>query len=282
MMFLAKKPSFDIVTALPMFALWIFIVLVCTYSISKSKLDKRYKYLLYMVSVIIGWLVLGAIPNAVLPIQQILITISNAGPIAQIIPMIVIVSLLLASTLLIGRMFCGFACPLGALQEFISNLTFKSSIKKQKKVKYYFKIPQKYSKIIRWSFFALIIITTIFVNFALLQYVNPFLGFNLIRAASLIVILFPIMSLILTIILSLFMYRPWCQLFCPFGATASILSRFSRYKYRRTEDCTQCELCEQICPTEEAYENSSKSECYYCGRCVEICPQDAIKFGKKR
>lgn len=281
MMFQGKQASFDIATALPMFILWIFIVSICTYSIYKSKLAKKYKYLLYTISIIIGGLVLGAIPNAVLPIQQILITISKAGPIAQIIPMIVIVSLLLASTLLIGRMFCGFACPLGALQEFISNLRIKSSVKKQKEVKYYFKIPQKYSKIIRWAFFALIIVTTIFVNFALLQYINPFLGFNLIKAASLTVILFPLISLILTIILSFFIYRPWCQLFCPFGATASILSRFSRYKYRRTDDCTQCELCEQICPTDEAYEDSSKSECYFCGRCVDICPQDAIKFGKK-
>lgn len=208
--------------------------------------------------------------------------IRNASPIIQVIPMIIIVSLLLVSTLLIGRMFCGFACPLGALQVAISNFRLKSSTKKQKEVKYFFKIPQKYSKIIRWVFFALIIVTTIFVNFALLQYVNPFLGFNLIRAASLLVILFPIISLILTIILSFFTYRPWCQLFCPFGATASILSKFSRYKYRRTDDCTQCDLCENICPTDEAYEDSSKSECYYCGRCVDICPQDAIKFGKKR
>ena len=282
MMFQAKQASFDIATALPMFILWIFIVSISTYSIYKSKLARKYKYILYLISIIIEGLVLGAIPNAVLPIQQILMTISKAGPIVQILPMIIIVILLLASTLLIGRMFCGFACPLGALQELISNIKVKSSIKKQKEVKYYYKIPQKYSKIIRWVYFALIIVTIIFLNFALLQYANPFLGFNLIRAASLVVILFPLISLILIIILSIFIYRPWCQLFCPFGATASLLSRFSRYKYRRTDDCTQCELCEKICPTDEAYEDSSKSECYYCGRCVEICPQDAIKFGKKR
>ena len=60
MMFQAKKPSFDILTALPMFILWIFIVLVCTYSIYKSKLAKKYKYLLYSVSIIIGGIILGA------------------------------------------------------------------------------------------------------------------------------------------------------------------------------------------------------------------------------
>ncbi|MHA1932026.1 MAG: 4Fe-4S binding protein [Promethearchaeota archaeon] len=276
------QASFNIITALPMLVLWICIVSVCTYSIYKSKLARKYRYLLYIISIIIGGLVLGAIPNAVFPIQQILTTISKASPIIQIMPMIITLSLLLASTLLIGRMFCGFACPLGALQEAISNFRVKSSIKKQKEVKFFFKIPQKYSQIIRWAFFVLIIVTTIFVNFALLQYFNPFLGFNLIRAASLLVILFPVISLILTILLGLFIYRPWCQLFCPFGATASILSKFSRFKYRRTDDCTQCELCEKICPTDEAYEDSSKKECYYCGRCVDICPQAAIKFGKKR
>jgi polyferredoxin len=282
MIFQVKKSSFDVITALPMFILWIIIILIATYSIYKSKLAKIYKYILYIVSLIIGGIILGAIPNAVQPIQQILLTIANSNPIIQIIPMIVIVSILLASSLLIGRMFCGFACPLGALQELISNFRVKSTVKKQKKVKFYFRLPQKYTKIIRWSFFLVTIVITIFMNFALLQYVNPFLGLNFIRAVSLSAILYPLIALILSIILSIFIYRPWCQLFCPFGAASSILSIFSRYKYRRTDDCTQCEMCEKICPTSEAYEKSSKSECYHCGRCVEICPQDAIKFRKKQ
>jgi polyferredoxin len=179
-------------------------------------------------------------------------------------------------------MFCGFACPVGALQELISNFRIKSTLKKQKEVKFYFKLPQKYTKITRWVFFVLTIVITIFVSFSLLLYMNPFPGFNFIRAASLTVILYPIITLILTMVLSIFVYRPWCQLFCPFGTVASVLSRFSKFKYRRTDDCTQCELCEKVCPTNEAYDDSSKSECYYCGRCVDICPQGAIKFGKKR
>ena len=116
-----QQASFNLATALPMFILWIAIISISTYSIYKSKLVRKYKYILYIISIVIGGIVLGAIPNAVLPIQQILMTISNASPIIQVLPMIIIVSLLLVSTLLIGRMFCGFACPLGALQEAISN-----------------------------------------------------------------------------------------------------------------------------------------------------------------
>jgi len=33
-------------------------------------------------------------------------------------------------------------------------------------------------------------------------------------------------------------------LLCPFGALASLIGRFSQYKYIRTEDCNDCGLCE--------------------------------------
>jgi NAD-dependent dihydropyrimidine dehydrogenase PreA subunit len=50
----------------------------------------------------------------------------------------------------------------------------------------------------------------------------------------------------------------------------------------RTDDCTECGLCEKICPTQEAYKDSKKTECYFCGRCVDICPVNAIKFERKK
>jgi NAD-dependent dihydropyrimidine dehydrogenase PreA subunit len=55
----------------------------------------------------------------------------------------------------------------------------------------------------------------------------------------------------------------------------------SRIKYHRTDDCTECGLCEKICPTQEAGVGSKKNECYFCNRCIEICPSNAIKFSKQ-
>lgn len=46
--------------------------------------------------------------------------------------------------------------------------------------------------------------------------------------------------------LSSYIYRPWCRILCPFGALVSLTSRFSRYKLRRTESCTNCGSCENI------------------------------------
>ena len=47
-----------------------------------------------------------------------------------------------------------------------------------------------------------------------------------------------------------------------------------------TDKCTDCGLCEKICPSHAAYRDNPKTECYYCNRCVEICPENAIKYGK--
>jgi formate hydrogenlyase subunit 6/NADH:ubiquinone oxidoreductase subunit I len=50
----------------------------------------------------------------------------------------------------------------------------------------------------------------------------------------------------------------------------------------RTGDCTECELCEKVCPTQEAFRDSKKAECYFCGRCVDICPVNAIKLERRK
>ena len=275
-----QQQPFDMSMAIPMFISWIVIMVLAFYLLSKGKASTKISIILYAISLILGGIILGAIPNAVMPIQQILTTLGMAGPINAIIPMVVILALLLLSTLIFGRIFCGYACPVGALQELISKINFKSNIKAQKNNKLHIEIPSKVANIIRWIFFGLIIILTLIWTISILQIINPFLGFSFIKNPGAVAFLMPLIMLIVVSIASIFVYRPWCRFMCPFGAIASITSRFSRCKYSRTDDCTECGLCEKICPTQEAFKESKKGECYYCGRCVEICPANAIKLKK--
>ncbi|MHA1207543.1 MAG: 4Fe-4S binding protein, partial [Candidatus Hodarchaeales archaeon] len=106
---------------------------------------------------------------------------------------------------------------------------------------------------------------------------NPFSGFSYLKSFE-IIVLVPFLSLLIIGILSIFLYRPWCRFLCPFGAGSGFLGQFSSVKYRRTDACTDCGLCERVCPTQEAAADSKKGECYYCNRCIEICPHDAITF----
>jgi polyferredoxin len=273
--------SFNMITALPMFLLWIVVSIVALVLINKGKLNKKFSLIIYTVVVVLGGVILSSVPNAVLPIQTILSAIGVSGPIIiTILPMIMMLIILLLTVLLFGRIFCGFACPLGALQEIISKINFKSNIKKQKAAKYKIDVSRKVATIIRWIFFGVIIVLAIFWSFSVLQIINPFTGFKIFTNPLLPLVLIPGISLILVAIVSFFVYRPLCRLFCPFGALASVIGRFSLYNYVRTEDCNECGLCEKICPTHQAGRDSKKNECYYCNRCIDVCPQDAIKLGK--
>lgn len=281
MIFQKTLVQFDMITAIPMFILWVSLMIVFTWLLLKNRISNKISIMLFILSIVVGGIILGGIPSAVMPIQLILATIGFGQPIISVLPMIIILSLLLLTGLVIGRIFCGYACPVGALQEFISKVQFKSNIKEQKDIKYTISIPSNVARIIRWVVFILITILAIIWSFALLQLINPFLGYSFFTNPLAITLLIPFFTLILVAVSSIFIYRPWCRLFCPFGALASEISRISIFKLRRTEDCTDCGLCEKICPTNEASEDSSKAECYYCSRCIEICPEDAIEFKKK-
>ncbi|MFX1286809.1 MAG: 4Fe-4S binding protein [Promethearchaeota archaeon] len=92
-------------------------------------------------------------------------------------------------------------------------------------------------------------------------------------------ILITILFVLVILISSFFLYRTWCRLFCLFGALSGLIS-FNLARYLRTDKCTDCGLCEKICPSHAAYRDNPKTECYYCNRCVEICPENAIKYVK--
>jgi len=128
--------SFNMSTAIPMFFLWLSIICISLVLVFKSKMKKSYSIVILIASMGLGGILLGAIPNAIMPILNILMVFRSKSPIVSIIPMIVILGVLVLSTFLIGRIFCGYACPMGALQELVSKLNFKSSVKEQKRTKY--------------------------------------------------------------------------------------------------------------------------------------------------
>lgn len=263
-----------------MFVLWIMMMGLTTYLILSNKFSPKLQWIFYIVTLIIGGIILGAIPSPIMPIQIILAEIGLGTFSLLILPTLVGLFFFLSTFLLIGRMFCGYACPVGVIQEIVSKVNFKNDLKNQKKARYKIDIPQKYAKIIRWFFFVFIITSSIVWNLALLQFITPFAGIYNLRYPSGVLISVPLITIIIVIVLSVFIYRPWCRMLCPFGALASVISRFSKYKYIRSYNCSDCGLCERICPTNEAKIDSSKSECYFCQRCVDVCPKDAIKLRK--
>ena len=79
-------------------------------------------------------------------------------------------------------------------------------------------------------------------------------------------------------LLSLFIYRPFCRLLCPFGLLANLTTRLMPSKLCRGSECTTCKLCERECPSGTYTEGKLHGECYLCGRCSERCPKHCLDY----
>ncbi len=175
-----------------------------------------------------------------------------------------------------NKMICGWACPFGALQEIIYSIPILRRIKQKK-------LPFILTNTIRAGLF---LFTLLFLfgiigaskGFVIYHYVNPFNLFNLD---------FESFSILLTVIIALggafIIYRPFCQLICPFGFISWIAERFSIYRIRIDIDkCTQCGVCIKVCPLEAAKGrvagNRLPADCFSCARCLNVCPVDVIQY----
>ncbi len=76
--------------------------------------------------------------------------------------------------------------------------------------------------------------------------------------------------------------RFWCRYLCPLGAMLGLVSKVSLKRREVNEQCRECDACVGVCPTgtidpERGYA-SDPGECTVCLNCQETCPYGAIGF----
>lgn len=84
--------------------------------------------------------------------------------------------------------------------------------------------------------------------------------------------------LIVTVTLSVMIYRPFCKYICPLGAVYSVFNPISVFRYRvDKEKCTGCSACAKVCKMQvDPVKNANHPECIRCGACKSACPVKAI------
>lgn len=169
--------------------------------------------------------------------------------------------------LLLGRIFCGWICPMNTVMIPAEWLSKKLNIQ-AKDTPNWLK-----SKSLPWIVLLIMVITTIFAK-------------RMFGVQIPILLYLVIFSIIVTI-----RYKPeiFHNYICPFGLLQSLTGRFTLFTERVNHDkCIGCKLCETVCPAEAVIvskqtkkANINTKLCHQCFNCQLICPKNAISYGKK-
>ncbi len=173
---------------------------------------------------------------------------------------------------LFGPVFCGWVCPLGTFQEYVGKLGKKLFPKKYNRL-----IPYKYDKYLRYLRYGMLVwvlYMTAVTGKLIFSDIDPY--FALFNFWSSEVAIGGLIVLGITLLLSLFIERPWCKYACPYGALLGITNLFRIFKIRRSEStCISCNLCTKTCPMNIPVSELTVVRNHQCITCME-CTSEAV------
>lgn len=221
-------------------------------------------------------------------------------------------------TLIFGRFFCSWICPLGTCIDLFDNTTKA----KPKNGKY---SPKALGIYFKFGIFIFLLVTALF-SLQLSGHVDPIS----IMTRTTTTVLYPIFVFLVEGFLSLLDWIPflatpiqkieiflqqyilpispsvfrgsfvigllflgilllgivqkrfWCRYVCPLGALLGLFSKFRFYHRSVSEKCTACAICYHNCRTGaigKDFKSTQYTECINCMDCQAECPVRAIQFG---
>ncbi len=213
-------------------------------------------------------------------------------------------------TVLFGRVFCGWVCPMGTIFDLSAKIFPKTGHigsygnGRYKNIKYYilaFLLAGSVFGFTAVLFFDPLVflyrVFTLNVHPFLVMTANAFLelfrpiatklgwySFSMLSLEQPVFVLDLTSLLLFSAVIGLIAveHRFWCRNLCPLGALLSIFSRFSIRGRNISEACISCSRCARECPMNaisEDFKNTAKRECIQCETCAVVCPVDAITFG---
>ncbi len=220
-------------------------------------------------------------------------------------------------TVVFGRAWCGWICPLGSLLEWCSPRKKRAFPKKNeantkwRTIKYLLVIGILGAAVLGNQTLILLDPITI-LNRSLAGSIWPALRFTVLNLegffyqykvfwpaldwlhTTVILPLFQNIQSVFISVLPVFIFflilislnwlaeRFWCRYLCPLGGLLGWFSRLAFLRRKVTTPCKTCGLCSRQCPTgtidaEKNY-RSDPAECILCLNCIEVCNQDSVAF----
>ncbi len=190
---------------------------------------------------------------------------------------------------LLGRFVCGWLCPFGLIQDLLHKIPFPRKIN-----------AFRGDKLLRKLKYVILLVFVILLPMFVVDIMGqgaPYFCKLICPAGTLeggIPLVLSNQSLqnavgwlyawknvllLITILLSILIYRPFCKYICPLGAVYSVFNPISVFRYQvDREKCTGCKTCARVCKMQvDPTKNANHPECIRCGACKKACPVKAIR-----
>lgn len=180
-----------------------------------------------------------------------------------------------------GRVFCGYLCSFGAIQELFFWISKQVFPQKQP-------VPARLDHALQYLKYVVLLFIVVALWIMALPMnasLSPWGVFGMLISGNCSVMAAAVRTwgfvlLLVFLIGSLFVERFFCRYFCPLGALFTMISGKRCYKIRRNESaCIHCGLCEKNCSMGISIlekEVVSSGTCIDCMQCLTICPEECL------
>jgi polyferredoxin len=169
------------------------------------------------------------------------------------------------AAVLMGRLFCGYVCPFGALQELLHVRRWA------------LRLPDRLMRVLgfaRYAVLAYLVARVLVSHTVILDGLSPFKPLFTWGGTPLTIAFSAVVA-----VLSIVVFRPFCRVLCPYGALLSLVSRLSLLRVQVDATCCRCNLCTSACSAGAVRGGTvDASECLLCGACYGACKRQSLRL----
>ena len=258
------------------FGLWLVFLSAVLVLVRRNRVTPRLRKLLYLTAVLVFGVVLGSDPSPMGTIKDAIHLLAAEGVIFP--PRLIALAVFLLMVFAANKFICAWGCQLGTLQDLIFRLN--RNAKDAKGLLPQFKPPFALANTVRVLFLAAFTAVAVLWAADVIEPVDPFKVYK-----PLALMWYGLGFVAALLVAGLFVYRPWCHFFCPFGLAGWLVEKiaFNRIKVDYAT-CIACEACAKACPStvmNAILRRDTKviPDCFACATCMGVCPTNSISFG---